>query len=81
MSETVVSNEELLETIATESKSSGWPCHSFINDSFYRRLGLGKDVRISKEGIVILVMKKGKYTFISRSWDQLMKLRNRKVKK
>ena len=57
--------------------SGAWPAHTFIRQTMYRRLGLGKDVRITDKGITIRIMRNGQYKFIDRTWQQLYKLRSK----
>jgi len=54
-----------------EINGTGWPCLSFIRFPIYRRIGLGKDVRITSEGITLRVMNYGKVRFIHLSWEDL----------
>ena len=60
------------------NEALGWPCHSFIKSTIYRRIGLGKDVKISNDGISFRQMKEGEWILVTRTWKQLFKLRDRR---
>lgn len=68
-------DEDLLASV------TGWPCHSFFNAPLYRRISLGRDVRITNLGITLRIRKAGKLTYKYFSWEQLFQMRKRKEKR
>jgi hypothetical protein len=70
-------NKALEELLASDA-ATGWPCHSFFNQPLYRRISVGRDVRITNLGITLRIRKAGKITHKYFSWEQLFRMRKRK---
>jgi len=53
--------------------ATGWPCKTFIGDPIYRRIRLGLDVQITKDGITLREQDGGIQREVTITWKHLCK--------
>lgn len=73
-------SEDLRQLLESQDNNlgTGWPAHSFFSQPIYRRISMGKDVRITNLGVTLREMKAGRYRYTYLSWDKLFKMRKTK---